>query len=206
MTGIDLSEYLRANYPIDVRSLARRKGVEGAGINDADYMVKCKGRDGVIICPAYNSWSNMFKSKCVDATVSHEWLSFMRFREWWVDNYVDGFVLARGLIDSDRLTFSSKTCVYVPHWLAFFTNLRKRARGSWPIGVRLNNRNERFDASCSHPETSKNEYLGSFSSVELAHAAWLARKLEHAYSLKPKMDEIDKRIYPNVCQLVTEAE
>ena len=50
---------------------------------------------------------------------------------------------------------------------------------------------------------SKNtEHLGYFDTPEAAHAAWLKRKLELALELKPKMDEIDLRIYPRVIEII----
>lgn len=36
----------------------------------------------------------------------------------------------------------------------------------------------------------------------MKHTAWLNRKLEIALELKPEMDEIDLRIYPNVIGII----
>ena len=52
---------------------------------------------------------------------------------------------------------------------------------------------------------AKVEHLGLFKTPEAAHLAWKARKLELALELKPKMDEIDLRIYPRIVEIINNA-
>lgn len=44
-----------------------------------------------------------------------------------------------------------------------------------------------FHAACNNPFTRKQEYLGLFNTPEEAHLAWAERKLEHATSLAPSI-------------------
>jgi len=72
------------------------------------------------------------------------------------------------------------------------------------IGV-SRNRHSSYLARCSNLSTGKDEVLGFFNSELEAHLAWRKRKLELALELKPKMNKIDLRIYPNVVTVITNA-
>lgn len=187
------------------------KLILGIGLNDADYTVKpsidgCR-RD----CKAYRTWRNMLLRAYDDVcqakqptykgvVVCDEWLSFMAFRRWWLENYVDGWHLDKDLL-TDKKIYSPATCIYVPRWLNNFLTDHRRARGEWPIGVRLEKRDGTFYARCHHP-FGKRENLGVFTTPEDAYSAWLSRKIEIANELKPAMDAIDKRIHRRVVEII----
>ena len=189
---------------------ARRKVgrlVCGIGVSDADYVVESIINGRRVKCPAYRSWMSMLK-RCYSAKyhsryptyigveVCDEWLTFMAFRKWWVENHVDGWQLDKDLLSDNRI-YSPEACIFVPSWLNSFTIDSGAARGELPIGVWFYRRRRKFKSRCRHP-LGKNEYLGHFSSPDEAHAAWLARKLEIANELKHLMDDIDARIFPRV--------
>ena len=195
---------------------AVRRNVErlvyGIGVNDADYVVKSIINGRRVGCPAYRSWGNMLKrcysakyhSRCptyIGVEVCDEWLTFMTFRKWWVENQVDGWQMDKDLLSGDRI-YSPDTCIFVPAWLNNFTIDSGAARGLWPIGVWFDRRRRKFESRCRHP-FGKNECLGHFSTPDEAHAAWLARKLEIANELKHLMDDIDARIFPRVIEIIS---
>ena len=66
------------------------------------------------------------------------------------------------------------------------------SRGIWPIGVYWNKRDEKFVSRCSNPFTGQYESLGHFDDANVAHKAWLGRKLELATLLAET--EADVRI------------
>lgn len=194
---------------------ARRKMeplVCGIGVNDADYVVEQTINGRRVVCQAYRSWRNMLE-RCYSAKyqsryptyigveVCDEWLTFMAFRKWWVENQVDGWQLDKDLLSDNRI-YSPEACIFVPSWLNSFTIDSVAARGEWPVGVCFDRRRRKFMSRCCHPFGGR-EYLGYFSTPEEAHAAWLARKLEMAHELKHLMDDIDARIFPRVIEIIS---
>ena len=196
---------------------ARRKVerlVYGVGVNDADYVVKSTIDGKQVECKAYSSWRSML-ARCysnkwhhmyptyIGVKVCDEWLSFMTFRNWWVENQVDGWQLDKDLLTDDGI-YSPDTCIFVPRWMNTFTTDHAAARGEWPIGVCYHKITGKFLARCRHP-LGKQGHIGLFSTPEEAHAAWLARKIEIANELKHLMDDIDARIFPRVIEIIGRA-
>lgn len=188
--------------------------VYGVGVNDADYVFDTTINGRRVRCPAYRSWMRML-TRCYSEKFHHrsptyagvkvcdEWLSFMAFRKWWVENHVDGWQLDKDLLSDNRI-YSPEVCIFVPSWLNTFTIDSGAARGEWPIGVSFDRRGRKFESRCRHP-FGKNEYLGLFSTPDEAHAAWLARKLEIAHELKNRMDDIDTRIFQRIIEIIGRA-
>ena len=192
-----------------------RSVVKGFGINDADYVVGPVVNGKRVMCKAYNTWSgiiNMCYSEehqkkhqtYIGVTVCDEWRSFMSFRKWWLENYVDGWIMNKGLL-SDNVQYSPDNCLYVPCWLNLFTNGSAAIRGKHPIGVTFDKGSDLFVARCSNPSTGRKAVIGRFKTPEAAHLAWRARKLEYASQMKNEMDAIDERIYPRVVEIINRA-
>lgn len=194
---------------------ARRGGKElvyGVGVNDAGYIVRPTIDGKPVECKAYRSWLGML-ARCyshkwhhmyptyIGVKVCDEWLSFMTFRNWWVENQVDGWQLDKDLLTDDGI-YSPDTCIFVPRWMNTFTTDHAAARGEWPIGVCYHKITRKFLARCRHP-LGKQGHIGLFSTPEAAHAAWLTRKLEIANELKHLMDDIDARIFPRVIEIIS---
>lgn len=186
--------------------------VQGFGVNDADYNVNPTINGRKVMCPAYMAWVSMigrcYSSKYqekqptyIGVTVCDEWRSFMKFREWWLENHVYGWQMDKDLLTDDR-QYSPTSCIYVPGWLNTFTNDCGGRRGALMIGVTFEKRIGRFRATCSNPSIGTNERLGCFLTETEAHVAWLRRKLALAKELKDEMDEIDFRIYPRIVEII----
>ena len=215
MNKVELSLFIEANYPISGRG-RNRKPVCGIGVNDAGYMTTPMV-DGVTLRdPAYCAWAIMLKRgyspnlhathpTYVGVTVCEEWHSFSAFREWWLANYREDYQLDKDLLVVGNREYGPDTCVYVPSMLNKFTIDRGALRGDLPIGVCLHKPTGKYKSSCSNPITGKLCNLGSFTTPEEAHDTWLKYKLELAAQLKPEMDAIDQRIYPNVVKIIKAA-
>ena len=212
MNKVKLSLHLEAGYPIS--GIGRpRKPLYGIGINDADYMTRPTVNGVQLWDPAYRAWVNMLKrAYCeryqekrptyVEVTVCKEWHSFSAFRVWWLENYREGFSLDKDLLVVGNREYGPESCVYIPGWINTFTIDCGASRGALPIGVCLHKQTGKYQSQCGNPTTGKNRCLGCFTTPEAAHEAWLKRKLELAAQLKPEMDAIDKRIYPNVVTII----
>jgi len=215
MSGKEQTLWLEASHPASKISLAKRKVVHDVAINDAKYPTKIMIEGKLAVCPAYRAWKNMleraysakFHAKYqtyIGIAICDEWRNFCAFRTWWIDRHVDGWQLDKDVLSGSRI-YSLETCLFVPQWLNSFTTDSGAARGEWPIGVCFNKQSGRFMARCRHPFNNESDYLGLFNTPEEAHLAWRARKLELALELKPKMDEIDLRIYPRVIEIINNA-
>lgn len=186
--------------------------VHGFGINDADYVVRPAVNGKRVMCSAYASWSRMVERvhsereqirnpTYIGVSICDEWRSFMKFREWWIENHVEGWHLDKDLLTDNR-QYSPENCIYVPVWLNTFTCDSRAKRGRWPIGVSLDRKRGKFLSMCSNPLSGKKENLGYYSNPEDAYNAWLQNKLLIAKKLKPSIDEIDERIYDRLIEIL----
>lgn len=183
--------------------------VHGIGINDADFRTRHEEGGKMILDPAYQAWKEMLR-RCysqkyqakqptyIGCSVSNDWETFSKFDQWFLKNYKPGWEIDKDLLLPGNKVYSPDHCIFVPSWLNLFTIANDQSRGEWPIGVHFQKRGKKFVAHCSDPFSGKNEHLGLFSDPESAHQAWLIRKLEHVEAMRPKLDEIDPRLYEAV--------
>lgn len=184
-----------------------KKLIYGVGINDADYATsKCEQVNGkskaVWRCPFYVVWLSMM-SRCYSEAyktrkpnydgcyVAPEWLYFMTFRSWmlqqdWENKHLDKDLLVKG-----NKVYSAETCVFVTQKVNSFITESTASRGEFPIGVSYNKRLNKFQAYCRTPG-GKRKHLGFFSSSQEAHQAWLSYKLEQAKILAS--DQNDQKV------------
>lgn len=207
------SNYIRENFPVNDRSLCRRKPIYGVGINDADYVTRPVIDGKTLTCPAYSSWKNMImrayskenharQPTYKGVTVCVEWLMFSNFRGWWVKNYKDGYHLDKDILGVKDKIYSPDTCIYVPRWVNSFILDSAAKRGKYKIGVCWSKAAEKFRAYCKNPKTDVCEHLGLFETEIDAYHAWLNYKLTSITELKIELDSIDLRLYPNILSIV----
>ena len=210
---VEFSEWIRENYPINGNKKSFRRLIHGVGINDADYLTHPEYNGTQIKCPIYRAWYSMVERVYSDnwhkkqptycsVKICKEWLLFSNFRKWFIGNYIDSYHLDKDILSLNNKIYSPETCIYIPQWLNNFTTNHKSKRGKYKIGVSFHKYSGRLAAKCSNTKTGKQEHLGLFEDEDQAHNAWLKRKLELVLELKPEMDEIDLRIYPNVIEII----
>ena len=162
------------------------------------------------------TWSSMltraYDPKCharyptySDVTVCKKWHSFRLFRAWWLANYRDGYSLDKDLLVVGNREYGPSACIYIPSRLNAFTTASGAGRGELPIGVSFCKQTGKYQSHCNNPITGKYHLVGMFTTPEAAHEAWRRYKLELADQLKPDMDAIDQRIYPNVVTIIKAA-
>ncbi len=208
--SVRISEYLKNNH----KNVNNTKKLHyGVGVNDADYVTDTSINKVRISCPCYKAWvrmlervySNKWHEKYKNYTnvvVCDEWLYFSNFRVWWIDNYIDGYQLDKDIFSGDNKLYSPNTCVYVPQWLNKFIISTESNRGEHKIGSHWHEKTQKYRPTVNHPIRCVREFLGAFEDEELAHNAWLKRKLGIALELKPEMDKINLRIHPNVVEII----
>ena len=190
------------------QSKAQRKPVFGVAINDSPYMSELTIDGKRVFCPAQRAWRDMLR-RCFDLKYHkkfptyagckpcQEWLFFSGFLKWWKVNHKDGLQLDKDIIGNGKI-YSPDTCVYIPSWINVFNSDCAASRGEYKIGVSFDSRIGKFSASCSKGILGGNGRIGYFPTEEDAHKAWKSTKIEMAKSLKNRMDDIDKRIYPSI--------
>ena len=188
----------------------KRVPVYGVGVNDSDYVTQAIINGDVVVCPAYSAWKAMLyrvyskasleRNPCYKGVVvCSEWLSFMGFRVWWIDNHVNGWSLDKDIIGSGK-EYSPECCIYVPSWINTITSDVASSRGDLMIGVSLVG--NRFRANCRHPFGLIPRHIGYFETEIEAHLAWKERKISVINSLKGEMDKIDARIHGRLIKII----
>lgn len=208
----DLSVMIRESF----RKKVTLSGyVFGFGVNDADYIVSPRINGKQVRCPAYKSWCDMLRRALdekyqqkyktyIGVTVCDEWRSFMSFREWWLENHVDGWHLDKDLIGNGK-EYSKDKCIYVPSWLNCFLINNGARRGDLPLGVSFAKRHKKYASDCRNPLTGNGFRIGYFDSASDAHEAWVMKKLSFAYELKDRIEDIDARIFQRVIEVIKDA-
>ena len=125
-----------------VPQYGQRKLVCGVGVFDAPY---AKTRDE-LTRKAYRDWNNMlqrcygksnFPSKPAykECVVCEEWHSFLKFREWFDENYIEGCFLDKDVLIKGNKIYSPNTCSYIPSFINTLLLNCRSARGKYPIGA-----------------------------------------------------------------------
>ena len=210
MSKILESNHMRENFKVKPFHINRRRVVCGFGVVDADYEIKPRINGVQSVCPAYQSWRSMI-DRCYSSVkqsksptyngvnVCDEWRSFMAFRSWWVENYIDGWHLDKDILSSGSKIYSPDTSLFIPRWLNNMLIDCNAARGDLPIGVRKTGVSFGFRCRIGNGvRLSK----GGFETPELALDGWKEAKSEYARKMKDEMDSIDVRIYGIISEII----
>lgn len=183
----------------------RKRGlIHGVGINDADYQVLIKDKNGKIIfrCPFYRKWHSMLERVYSDkwliksptyegVEVCLEWHTFSNFKSWMEKQDWEGKHLDKDLLGDGKL-YSPDTCCFVNSVINSFLTDSASSRGDYPIGVSYHSKVKKFQSRCNDPETTSTKHLGYYNSPEEAHEVW--RKHKHTVAVKLASKEKDTRI------------
>jgi len=163
------------------KSLNMRGLIFGAGINDAEYVVKPFVHGKQVICPFYAKWSSMIE-RCYSenlhkrqptykgCTVCDEWLLFSRFKSWMIKQEWEGKQLDKDILTQGNKIYSPKTCLFVTKEVNGLLTDSKSSRGSYPQGVYYHNGTKNFMARCS--SGGKRIYIGYYENPKEAHKAY----------------------------------
>lgn len=183
----------------------RNRLVVGVGINDADYntylYVSVDGKRKVTwICPFFSRWSGMLE-RCYSkrslekrpayagCSVCEEWLTFSNFRGWMEQQDWEGKQLDKDILLPGNKEYGPDVCVFVSQRVNLFLTERKSERGIWPIGVYYDTGCNKYSAQCCS-NTGRQKKLGKFNTPEEAFSAWLAFKLQQAYTIASEQTDI----------------
>ena len=176
------------HYPVNARSLAKRKPIFGIGINDADYLTQPKINGKKVFCPFYARWMGMLGRCYSDAyhekmptyigcTVVDEWLTFSVFRRWMDRQPWEGSQLDKDILIPGNKIYSAEACVFVSGEVNSLLLGRGARRGEYPQGVSLCRDTGRYLAGLM--KYGKGNNLGRFDTPEEASEVYKAAKSAH---------------------------
>ena len=179
----------------------KRKLVCGVGVFDADYSKLKDERTK----KAYRDWNNMlqrcygksnFPSKPAykECVVCEEWHSFLKFREWFDENYVEGYFLDKDVLVKGNKIYSPNTCSYIPSFINTLLLNCRSARGKYPIGVQKH----KYGFCAKLYKQGEPHYIGFYKNEEDAFLAYKKAKELYIQEVAQKYydnGEITKRVY-----------
>lgn len=175
-----------------------RKLVFGAGINDADYVVRPTVNGEQVFCPFYRTWQEMLR-RCYSAmyqekyptykgcTVCDEWLTFSTFKKWMAEQEWEGMCLDKDLLKYSNKVYSPETCLFVTNAINALLKTSGAARGIYPQGVGWKKTSGKLGAQIS--KHGKIVHLGLFDDVKLAADAYNNSKAKYIYEIAQEQIE-----------------
>lgn len=153
--------------------------VLNVGITGNKYPDKINGR----ITKEYTLWHNMIqrcydekykekKPTYKDVTCCKEWLLYENFYEWlheqenfdkWLNN---DYAIDKDIIIKNNKMYSPEACCLVPSNVNALFIKRDNCRGNFPVGVAMASNG--FKVGCSNQLSMNLEYLGTYSTPEVA--------------------------------------
>jgi len=161
----------------------RPKLVCGVGKNDYEGNIKYNK----VKIQSYHTWEQMLK-RCYgtkfkeknqtykDCCVCEEWLSFSNFKEWFDENYIEGYALDKDILVKGNKLYSPQTCCFVPIEINSLLTKTQKLRGDCPIGVHFRKDNQKYFAYTSKKGERVN--IGCFDNAVDAFNAYKAKKEE----------------------------
>ena len=134
-----------------------------------------------MLCRCFDKRFKIAQPAYQDVTCCNKWLLFDNFYEWLhsqdnFDKWYNGrwWALDKDIIIKNNNICASDTCCLVPQNVNCLFLKREANRGELPIGVhKINNK---FEATCSNPFTSKNERLGKYETIKEAFLVYKSYK------------------------------
>ena len=173
-------------------------GIATVDISDAHYsdaqrcytlwenmLSRCYNSNILKRCPTYNGCS-----------VCDKWLLFSNFKQWFDDNYIEGYDLDKDLLIKGNKVYSPETCCFLPHKLNCTINKCQRSRGKLPLGVSFDK--TRLKYISYFRRSMKTIFIGRYDTPEEAFFAYKNAKEKYIKELAEKYfqeGKITKKVY-----------
>lgn len=139
----------------------------------------------------YSDRTHKFIPAYCGCSVCEDWRTLSNFKEWFDDNYIDGYELDKYLLVKHNRMYSPETCCFISKSLNSLLTNRRLHRGQYPLGVRA--KNNKYES-----RLGANTYLGIFPTVESAFLAYKKAKEKYVKELAEKYfreGKITERVY-----------
>lgn len=185
------------------RSFARRKKVQGVGVNDSDYFISQESPSGKKTrCPYYSRWESMIR-RCYNpstskerlvylgCTMSKEWLLFSNFKNWMVKQDWQGKHIDKDIKIFGNKVYSEEACLFVTREVNNILVSRGRGRGKYKLGVCFSKVMGKYQAHCK--ANNKLVHLGFYDDETEAHNVYVKFKKELIINLASKQSDSQVR-------------
>ena len=184
--------------------------VFGIGINDFKDQIHRR----TIQYQCYTTWNSMIR-RCYskvfhqkvntyqDCTVCDEWLLLSNFKEWFDENYIEGYALDKDILVKGNKVYSPDTCCFVPSEINALLTKRQNYRGDYPIGVTKNG--NKFYSYLNKKD--KRIKIGSFNDSINAFFAYKTAKEQYVKDLATSYfnnGKITKKVYESLMKYEVE--
>lgn len=118
----------------------RNKLVLGVGVNDVISSTRktlAYKTWTSILCRCYSNVTRIRFPTYIECTMCDEWKSLNAFKQWFDENYIEGFHLDKDILVEGNKVYSPDTCRFVPQYLNKLLTDRRIWRGDLPLGVSL---------------------------------------------------------------------
>lgn len=173
-----------------------------------------KGNYGFKDREVYSLWSSMLSRAYSekqhlkhptykDVTVCDEWLNFQNFAEWCYsqkffnakDDKGKPYQLDKDILVKGNKVYSPETCCFVPRNINNLLLNSRKVRGSYPVGVYLDKKYQKFKAQLSF-YGGVQKHLGYFENVEKAFQTYKKVKESHIKEVAENLkDRVDAKVY-----------
>lgn len=196
-----MSQLNFVEIPATLNSIANRKPIQGVGINDANYRVSHKNKEGKQVrCPYYRVWAHMIErgySNIVkknhptyrDCTVCDEWLLFSNFRAWMKDQNWEGKELDKDIIKPNNKLYSPETCCFVDHVANSIILGCAARRGALKQGVTFDKFNNKYKSQCGIPRKGAKN-LGRFKTEQEAFDVYCEFKSALIFEIAHEQEDL----------------
>lgn len=170
--------------------------VHGVGINDLELESTS---------PVSTIWRHMLQrcySKAyhkqeptyIHCEVCDEWKTLSVFKQWFDENYVEGYELDKDLLVKGNKLYSPSTCCFIPKFINRAIKTHKRNNHGLPIGVTKREHSYAIHGTFGNQRLWQN----GFSTPEEAFYAYKERKEQYVKVLAEKYfkeGRITERVY-----------
>lgn len=182
------------------KPVSKRKLVAGVGVTDIEGVVKYEKpysiwREMIIRCYDHSRW--MKRPTYKKCEVCDEWKLYSNYVAWYNANQIDGFDVDKDLLSyyNGKKVYSPQTCCFLPPEINNVLSSKKQKKRKYPLGVNI------IDG-CITATCGSHNYLGTFSTVEDAHKAYLIAKKERINELANKWkDKLTPKVYDALINL-----
>lgn len=185
------------------------KLVYGFGVNDNKHQANKYGKsvkEYKIYCDMLRRCTYKYQQKKAaysGVSCSDNFKSYSYFYEWCnkqvgfnsKDSKDMDWQLDKDILIKGNKVYGEDACVFVPRRINTLLTNRNASRGDWPIGVRRQSRDSRFNARCNNG-TGKSRHLGYFDTPQEAFQAYktfkeaLIKEVANEYK-----EQLDPRVY-----------
>jgi len=145
----------------------------------------------------------------IGCVVDEKWHNFQNFAEWYYNNHIDSFQLAKNILIKNNKIYSEDTCCFVPQQIILLFNNSKNKNRECPVGIQKTKKNkaeyrhQRYVVNVSN--CNKNINLGYFDTVDEAFKTYKLYKEKHIkWVALTWKDKISEKVYNVLINYVVE--